>query len=199
MLAHARMTAERRFLPAASLDLFLPAYDPLMTLLGFRRALLPLVEQARLEPHHRVLDVGCGTGTLAVLVKQRHPDVEVAGIDPDPKALAIAVRKAGRANVTVRFDRGFGDALAFPDAAFDRVFSSMMFHHVPRDEKQAVLSEIRRVLKPGGRLEFLDFARGAHQRMLERLGDAGFVDATRTGARGTLVGAIAYYQASAPR
>jgi ubiquinone/menaquinone biosynthesis C-methylase UbiE len=194
------MTIERRYLPAASLDIFLAAYDPIMTLLGFRRALLPLVEQARLEPHHRVLDVGCGTGTLAVLVKQRHPDVEIAGVDPDPKALARAVRKAARANVAVTFHRGFGDALAFPDAAFDRVFSSMMFHHVPKDEKPAVLSEIRRVLKPAGRLEFLDFANdAAHQRMLGRLRDAGFVDAARTGSRGTIAGAIAYYQASAPR
>ena len=217
MLASARMTIERRYVPAASLDVLLPAYDPIMKLLGFRRALLPLVDQARLEPHHRVLDVGCGTGTLAVLVKQRHPDVEIAGVDPDPKALARAMRKAARANVAVTFDRGFGDALAFPDAVFDRVFSSMMFHHVPKDEKQAVLGEIRRVLKPGGRLEFLDFAGGAHpsllahvlhgrqasdaahQRMLGRLRDAGFVDAARTGTRRTLAGAIARYQASAPR
>ena len=71
------MTGERKYLPAANFDIFLPAYDPIMALLGYRRALRPLVAQAELEPHQSVLDIGCGTGTLAILVKQLHPTVEV--------------------------------------------------------------------------------------------------------------------------
>jgi ubiquinone/menaquinone biosynthesis C-methylase UbiE len=187
--------APRRYLPAASFDVLLPAYDPIMTLLGFRRALLPLVEQAELEPGHRVLDVGCGTGTLAVLVKTRHPDVDYAGVDPDPRALARAAAKALRAGVTVRFELGFGDALAHPDATFDRVFSSLMFHHVPTREKPAVLAEIRRVLAPGGRLEFADIAVD-HDGLLALMRGAGFSEATRMGRRGTLVRPVWYYQAS---
>jgi len=210
------MSAERRYLPAASRDIFLPAYDPIMKLLGFERALMALLDQAGLRPGHAVLDVGCGTGTLAVLIKQQHPDVDVTGVDPDPRALARAARKASRAGASVRFDRGFGDTLAYDGATFDRVFSSMMFHHVPKREKANVIAEIRRVLKPGGRLEFLDLAGGAHrsalahvlhgrelsaaahERLTALMEAAGFVDVTRTGGRGTIAGAIAYYQASAP-
>src|SRR5262249_47079453 len=109
------------------------------------------------------LDVGCGTGTFAVLIKQQHPTVTVVGVDPDPKALARAERKARAADVSVHFERGFADSLAYPDASFDRVFSSLMFHHLGKNEKERSLREIRRVLRPGGRLEFLDIAStGSH-------------------------------------
>jgi ubiquinone/menaquinone biosynthesis C-methylase UbiE len=185
----------RRYLPAASLHFLLPAYDPIMKLFGFTRALRQLVEQAELQPHHRVLDVGCGTGTLAVIVTRRHPELDYTGIDPDPKALARAARKASRAGLTPQFEQGFGDALPYPDATFDRVFSSLMFHHVPRAEKPAVLTEIRRVLKPGGRLEFADIAVN-HERLLTLLHDAGFAAARRTGRRGTVIRPVWYYQAS---
>lgn len=208
------MGVERRYLPAASLDIFLPAYDPIMRLLGFQRALLPLLAQAELQPDHAVLDIGCGTGTLAILIKQRHPTVTVIGLDPDPRALARATRKAARAAVQVRFDRGFADALEYPAAAFDRVFSSMMFHHLPKDDRTRVLEEVRRVLKPGGRLELLDFAGGApsmlahvfhgrrasppaNDRLLLRMREAGFGAARRLATRATIAGAIAYYEAVA--
>ena len=207
------MSAARRYLPAASLDILLPAYDPIMKLLGFRRALLPLLHQAQLQAGHDVLDVGCGTGTLAIMIKQTHPAVRVTALDPDPRALARARKTAARANVDIRFVQGFADAVQSPDARFDRVFSSMMFHHVPRDEKANVLTEIRRVLKPGGRLELLDFSGGMHnsllahalhgrtlsaaasERLLARMREAGFDDARQLGMRGTIAGAIAYYQA----
>lgn len=206
------MNADRRFLPAASFDVLLPVYDPIMKLLRFQHALEPLLRQAELHPGHQVLDIGCGTGTLAVMIKRAHPAVHVFGVDPDSRALARAARKAGRAGVDVQFERGFGDALAHPDATFDRVFSSMMFHHVPRAEKPGVLAEIRRVLVPGGRLEFLDFAGGSHsllartfhgrsasaaadERLLRLMHEAGFVEPRRLASRSTIAGAIAYYQA----
>ena len=209
------MTIDRRYLPAASRDFLLPLYDPLMSVLGFRHALDPLVAQAGLEPGHVILDIGCGTGTLAIFVKQRFPSIEIIGADPDPKALARAKAKAARAGVAVRFDRAFGDALGYGDATFDRVFSSMMLHHVPKAEKIALLAEVRRVLKPGGRLELLDFTGGARSflaqvlhgrqasdamdsRLLARLAEAGLVGAHRVATRQTLVGAIGYYQAAAP-
>ncbi len=185
----------RRYLPAASLDFLLPAYDPIMRLLGFTRTLAALVDQAQLRSEHRVLDVGCGTGTLAMIVMERHPDVEYIGIDPDPRALARASAKASGAGVRARFERGFGDTLPHPDAAFDRVFSSMMFHHVPKAEKAGVLAEVRRVLKPGGRLEFADIAVDG-PRLLAMLGGAGFTAARQTGSRRTLVRPVWYYQAS---
>jgi ubiquinone/menaquinone biosynthesis C-methylase UbiE len=214
------MTAkpERTFLPAAGHDLFLPIYDPFTKLFGFDRARRMLLDQAALQSHHRVLDVGCGTGTLAVLIKRLYPTIGVVALDPDPKALARAQRKAERAAVSIRFDRGFSDALGYADATFDRVFSSMMFHHLDKADKDNTLGEIRRVLKPGGRLEFLDFAGPpshrhgvlgrfihSHQRLtdntedriLGRMSRAGFREPRKVGDHSTFFGRVAYYQASA--
>jgi ubiquinone/menaquinone biosynthesis C-methylase UbiE len=149
--------AKHAYLPAAGLDLFLPLYDPLVKLLGADRARRKLFDQAAVQPHHRVLDIGCGTGTFAVAIKGSLPALEVIGLDPDPKALARGRRKADRAGVSIHFDRGFADALPYPDACFDRVFSSLMFHHLPHQAKLATLCEVRRVLNPGGSLHLLDF------------------------------------------
>lgn len=209
--------SERTFLPAAGHDWFLPLYDPLTKLLGMDRAHARLLDQAALEPNHRVLDVGCGTGTLAVTIKRRYPEVQVVGVDPDVKALARARRKAARAGVAVQFDQGFSDALGYADAVFDRVFSSMMFHHVARRDRENTLREIRRVLKPGGRLEFLDFDRPeprgsrlarllhSHQalgdntedRILTLMTSAG-LEPRQTGREDRLFGRLAFYQASVP-
>src|SRR5262245_9287922 len=147
----------RTYLPAAGHDWFLPLYDPVVKLLGADRARRALLDHAALRPSHRVLDIGCGTGSLLILLKHLHPDVDVVGLDPDPKALARARRKAQRAAVAIQFDQGFADALAYPEGSFDRVFSSFMFHHLQPDEKVQTLREVRRVLRPGGSLHLLDF------------------------------------------
>ena len=210
-------TSPRPFVPGMGLDWLLPLYDPLTRLLGFGRTRLDLLLQAELRPGHRILDIGCGTGSLAVLAKQRFPEVEVTGVDPDPRALERAGRKARRAGVHVRFDCGFADALDYPDASFDRVCSSFMFHHLARDEKAATLRAVRRVLKPGGRLHLLDFAgshapgHGSHaegrapqgrladngeRTIIRLLNDAGFADAAKT-AEAVRLGLlrIAFYRA----
>jgi ubiquinone/menaquinone biosynthesis C-methylase UbiE len=206
---------ERAFLPAAGKDIFLPFYDPITRLLGVDAAREALLAQAGLQSRHRVLDVGCGTGTLAVLIKRRHPAVDVIGLDPDPKALVRAREKAERAGVKVRFDRGYSDSLGYVDGSFDRVFSSMMFHHLPSESKAPTLREMRRVLRPGGRLALLDFT-GPHsslhgrlsrlmhshrqlkendeQRVLDLMG-AAFAQARLVGHRHMLFGRLAYYEA----
>jgi ubiquinone/menaquinone biosynthesis C-methylase UbiE len=211
--------AERHFLPAAGRDTFLPLYDPLTRILGVDGARRALLDQADLQPHHRVLDVGCGTGSLAFLIKQRYPTVTVIGVDPDPRALARAERKAKRAGVSIRFDRGFADALGHPDRAFDRVFSSMMFHHLEDDEKLRTLREIRRILRPGGRLELLDFAApdrhhhsplarflhsrdrlkdNVEMRLLGMLANAGFSEPKKLADRRLVVGRVACFEATVP-
>src|SRR5215510_6169453 len=113
--------SSRTYLPAAGHDWGLPFYDPFVKLFGGDAARRALLDQSALQPGQRVLDVGCGTGTLATLIKQLHSEVEVIGLDPDPKALARARSKAARAAVTIQFDQGFGDQLPYPEASFDRV------------------------------------------------------------------------------
>ena len=207
--------SERNYLPAAGRHWMLPLYDPIVWILGGSASRRKLVEQAGIEAGHRVLEIGCGTGSLTVTIKKMHPQADVVGMDPDPNALAIATSKAERAGLRIEFDRGFSDHLAYPDASFDCVFSSFMFHHLPPGEKSATLGDIRRVLKTGGTFHLLDFVparsgfaraighlfhagHGAADRLGELLEKAGFVDSAEVDHGSTLFGSIAYYRARNP-
>lgn len=147
----------RSFVPAAGHDLLLPLYDPLWRLMGGERLRDAFIAESGLAAGQRILDVGCGTGSLAVQIARAIPGARVTGLDPDPKALARARRKAAEAGVEVTFEEGFGDALPFADGAFDRVVSSFMFHHLDDPVKRGMLREVRRVLAPGGELHLVDF------------------------------------------
>jgi ubiquinone/menaquinone biosynthesis C-methylase UbiE len=209
------MGTSRSYVPAAGHDWLLPLYDPLVSLLGGDTARKALLDQAAIRSTHRILDIGCGTGTLALLIKRIHPDVELVGLDPDPKALARARRKAERAGVSVQFDQGYSDELPYAAASFDRVFSSFMLHHLPVQAKERTLREVGRVLAPDGFLHVLDFAepasrprwltrlhsserleRGAEDRLLPLLRHAGFTDPQVVAHRPMLFASLAYYQAS---
>jgi ubiquinone/menaquinone biosynthesis C-methylase UbiE len=115
---------------------------------------------ARLQPGDAVLDVGCGTGTLAMEVARRVGRAgRVAGVDPGTQQIARASLKAARRNVPIEFQIGVIEQLPFPDQTFDVVFSTLMMHHLPASLKRQGLAEIARVLKPGGRLVIADFKR----------------------------------------
>ena len=138
-------------------------YDPFVSvfMLG-RRARLrrATVDLAELRAGERVLEVGCGTGDVALAAGARVGSTgSVHGIDPSPEMIAVARDKATRAAAAVDFQIGVIEALAFPDAAFDAVLSSLMMHHLPDELKRRGLAEIARVLKPGGRCAIVDFKR----------------------------------------
>ena len=116
------------------------------------------IEFAHLAPGESVLDVGCGTGSLAILAKERvGPAGRVSGIDASPEMISRARKRAGKAGAEVTFENAVVEALPFPNASFDAVLSTVMMHHLPDDARHQCLSEIRRVLKPGGRLIVVDF------------------------------------------
>ena len=211
--------SDRPYIPAAGRHWRLPFYDLLAKLLGADSARRMLVEQLALRPGDRVLDIGSGTGSLAIELKRRHPRADVVALDPDPKALAMARRKAERASVSIQFDRGFADALPYADTSFDRVTSSLMFHHLSPADKERALREVRRVLKPGGRFHMLDFdgpttgragflARHIHSspqlrdntedRVLGLMSAAGFRDPRVVGRRVTRLTRMSYYEATVP-
>jgi ubiquinone/menaquinone biosynthesis C-methylase UbiE len=161
-------SGNRSFIPAAGHDAALPLYDPLTRLFGAPARRQILIDRADLRAGQRVLDIGCGTGSLAIALKRAQPGLDVTGLDPDPLALERSQRKAARAHVQLRFERGFGDALPFADAAFARVFSSFMFHHLSPETQSKMLREVVRVLEPAGSLHLIDFARDPHGRLFGR-------------------------------
>lgn len=182
--------------------------------LRWRGAMLDLLAP---RPGETVTDVGCGTGSFAILLKQRHAGVSVTGIDPDAQALDIARGKAARAAVRIDWRHGFGDAL--PPGSADAVTSSLVFHQVPLAGKRSGMAAMYRALKPGGRLVFCDYSRQVGlMRFLFRLtvqrldgvedtqpnadgvipgliAEAGFADVTERERIHTLTGTIAIFTA----
>lgn len=116
-----------------------------------------LLEQARIEKGQRVLDLGCGTGALAMMIKKAQSGADVIGIDGDRKNLEIAEIKARKQGVNIPlFDAVVFD-LPCRDNYFDRVFASMLFHHLTTKDKILTAKEMYRILKPGGELHVADF------------------------------------------
>ncbi len=154
------MSRNAQYIPALRFNFLTPLYDPLlrwvMREVSFKRR---LIEQARLAPESLVLDLGCGTGTLTILVKEMHPDVQVIGVDGDERALAIARAKAARRAVNIEFDWGMAQRLSYAKNSFDRVLSSLMMHHLTTEDKVRALKEAHRVLRPGGQLLIIDFGK----------------------------------------
>jgi ubiquinone/menaquinone biosynthesis C-methylase UbiE len=138
-------------------------YDPCVSLLMLGRRTQLRQATVALAPIHSgdaVLEVGCGTGDVALAAqRQAGPSGTVAGIDPAPEMIGVARAKATRQGARVNFQVGVIESLAFPDATFDVVLSSLMMHHLPEDLKRRGLAEIARVLKPGGRLLIVDVKR----------------------------------------
>lgn len=141
------------FIPALRFERLTPWFDMVAALTVRDRALKERVLAcAAIAPGERVLDVGCGTGTLAVKAAQAAPGLAVTGLDADPAILTRARRRADSARLEIEFDQGMSTALPYPDACFDLVLSTLFFHHLRDDDKRRTAAELVRVLRPGGRL-----------------------------------------------
>ena len=162
-------------------------YDLVVQIMGLGQAgrlRRKTIECARIAPGERVLDVGCGTGALTLLAKERAGSTgQVCGLDAAPEMIEVARHKAVRKRADVDFRAGLVEQMPYPDGSFDVVLSSLMMHHLPADLKPIALAEIRRVLrrpdavsgKPHGRLVIVDF-RGLleQQRVVALVRQAGF-------------------------
>jgi ubiquinone/menaquinone biosynthesis C-methylase UbiE len=137
------------------------AYDPIaMRIVRAGKWRPALVDAIAPAPGQRILDLGCGTGSLCFLVKARCPGAVIIGIDPDPAMLFRARRKAEAAGWKLPLIRASATALPTEsplDQAMDVCVASLMLHHLNRMEKQAALAEAVRMLKPGGRLLIADW------------------------------------------
>jgi ubiquinone/menaquinone biosynthesis C-methylase UbiE len=134
---------------------------------------------AKLQPGERVLDVGCGTGTLAIAAKKHvGANGSVTGVDPAAEMIERASAKAQRAAADVAFRTAAAEELPFANGTFDVVLSSLMLHHLPKETRRAGVKEMLRVLKPGGRLLAIDFGQASGKRgFLARIHGHGGVNA----------------------
>jgi len=150
--------SEKRYIPALSFRWLTPLYDPLLKWImreeTFKRK---LIQQANIQPGMKVLDLGCGTGTLSLMMKQSVPQAKIIGLDGDDDVLTIARSKAIQAGVDIHWEKGLAYNLPYPDNSFDRVVSSLVIHHLISEDKVRTFQEVCRVLRRGGEFHTVDF------------------------------------------
>jgi ubiquinone/menaquinone biosynthesis C-methylase UbiE len=114
-----------------------------------------LIHRIRCHPR-RILDLGCGTGSTTLLLKQKFPQAEVIGLDLSPYMLAIADDKAKQASLSIQWLQGNAEHTRFGANYFDLVTASLLFHETPAEVTRAILRECFRLLQPGGEILILD-------------------------------------------
>ncbi len=209
------------YVPALGYHFLTPFYDAVVGATTRERSFKEaLIRQARFEPGQRVLDVASGTGTLAIWIKRHQPLLDITGVDLDSAVLAIASRKAKGASLDIRFERAPAYKLPYPTAHFDRVVSSLFFHHLSWPDKMRTAQELGRVLKPGGELHVADWGRARNflmrglfltiqcldgfettrdnvaGRLVELFAQAGFVDVAECQTFNTIFGTMTLYRAA---
>ena len=152
--------AAERYIPALRFRALTRLYDPCVAATtregAFKRRVL---QRAMLVSGERVLDLACGTGTLAVAATREVPGVEVTGVDGDPEILERARAKAASAKAGISFDEGLSTDLPYESGRFDVVLSTLFFHHLADNAKRRSAEEARRVIRSGGRLVLADWGR----------------------------------------
>ncbi|OLP15604.1 methyltransferase type 11 [Leptolyngbya sp. 'hensonii'] len=125
----------------------LPPNEPLV-----RQGLISVIQGTP----RRVLDLGCGTGTMTLMLKRAFPEAEVIGLDLSPYMLTVAEMKAKQANLTIQFIHGNAEHSGFPSGSCDLVTAALLFHETPTPIAQAILAEAYRLLTVGGEVAILD-------------------------------------------
>jgi ubiquinone/menaquinone biosynthesis C-methylase UbiE len=208
---------EARYIPALSFRRLTPLYDPLLKW-GMREETFKrkLIARADIQPGQHVLDLGCGTGTLTLMLKQSAPQAHIVGVDGDADVLSIAKAKSEQAGADIQWDHGLAFDLPYPDNSFDVVVSSLVIHHLISTDKVRAFKEVHRVLRPGGQFRILDFGRSFsaltrvqtfimqnleeardnfNGRILPILKEAGFDSASEGQHMNTVFGPIWFYDA----
>lgn len=156
-------------------------YDPVVRWTcretAFKKA---LIAQAGPAPSQDILDLGCGTGTLTIMVAEAAPGSRVSGLDGSADILEMAKEKSEASGAPITWVHGLSNELPFADASFDRVLSSLLFHHLRRADKESTLREVFRVLKPGGQLHIADWGEQPNVLMRSAFGVVRLIDGFET-------------------
>ena len=163
------MRTAKSFTPALGDERLTPLYDLAIRVLTreqfWRRR---LVTQIAPTSRDHILDVGCGTGSLAILLKRSAPNADVIALDPDRAVLARAREKARKQGVTIEWRHGFlSDDLGDQLRPITKIVSSLVLHQTPLDEKRRILMNMHSILAPGGSLHIADY--GLQRSKLMRL------------------------------
>lgn len=189
------MEKNEKYIPALGFDWLTPLYDPLIRwFMPETRFKTRLVQEANIQGGQRVLDLGCGTATLTILIKQAHPDADVTGLDGDAKILEIARQKAAKVSAEISLHEGMAFQLPYAENSFDRVLSSLVLHHLTADNKQRTLAEVFRVLDSGGEAHVADFRR-QNKALTMMLRETGFEQVEEYAAYRTIFGTISLWRA----
>jgi len=158
--------SDTTYIPALRFNWLTKIYDPLIQwTMPEKQFKQDLIEGAGIEADFHVLDFGCGTATLSMMTKTQHPSAYLTGVDVDEKVLEIARHKLRDFPHPIRLDQYDGMKLPYPDATFDRVISSLVFHHLTPIQKAKALQEIKRVLKFDGELYIADWGKAENSLM----------------------------------
>ena len=154
------MARSREYHPALRWHALTPLFDSVVRVTTREHTFKDrLLDSAHVQPGETVLDLGCGTGTLAIAQKHRCAGARVVGLDADPDVLARAREKAAADSMDVEFVEGLSTEVPFADASFDVVLSTLFFHHLDPQAKRDTVAEVRRILAPGGRFHVGDYGR----------------------------------------
>jgi ubiquinone/menaquinone biosynthesis C-methylase UbiE len=145
---------DSHYVPAFGLRWLTPFYDSFAKTFAdpLRHRLL---QGANIQPGQRVLDLGCGTGLLAIMLKQSTPEAQVTGLDGDEAVLSIARDKSR--GTDIQWDHALAFDMPYPDQSFDAVVSSFVTHHLTSADKVRAFKEVHRVLRPDGWFHIVDF------------------------------------------
>ncbi|AND42979.1 class I SAM-dependent methyltransferase (plasmid) [Cytobacillus firmus] len=212
------------YIPALKYHWMTRFYDPLIQWgMQEKKFKTHLVKQATLQPNETIMDLACGTGTLALLIQQSQPGVQVIGVDADPKILSIAKGKIKETQVNnITFEEGFSDKLPFSNNLFHHIFTSLFIHHLTQEMKKKTFEEVYRTLRSGGQFHIIDFEKPQNWLMRvaffsiqfldgfettsnhvkgiipNLLKETGFVSIEETGQFSTITGTLRAYKAFKP-
>lgn len=212
-----------KYVPALGFHWLTPYYDIIIRATTREQTFkMALIEQSSVKKNHQVLDLASGTGTLSIWLKKSQPLATIIGVDGDPTILSIAAAKAQKANVSIQFDHAFSYNLPYPEAYFDRIVSSLFFHHLSWEDKERTVKELFRVIKPGAELHVADWGQAGNLlmrglflivqivdgfentrdnvsgRLIPLFESAGFIEVTQRKTFSTIYGTLSLYSAVKP-
>jgi ubiquinone/menaquinone biosynthesis C-methylase UbiE len=151
---------KEQFIPAFDFNAFTKFFDSFIShSIPEKQIKEELISLMNIREEDNVLDFGCGTGTLLIIGKQRHPKAHFEGIDIDPRVLSLAKKKIEGENLDISLIEYDGGCLPQKSNSVDKAMSSLMMHHLKTDKKLKAMQEIYRILAPGGEFYLADFGK----------------------------------------